>query len=98
MDNASTGLKRSLAVISERGRAQPTESYYRNGQRAGPRSSCARFAAVSDAQVARRPSALGGINRNVVCLGIVSLLTAVPPEMIVPVMPLFVTAVLGASI
>jgi len=53
---------------------------------------------VSDAQVARRTSALGGINRNVVCLGIVSLLTDVSTEMIVPVMPLFVTAVLGASI
>jgi MFS family permease len=39
-----------------------------------------------------------GISRNVVALGVVSFLTDVSSEMIVPVMPLFVTATLGASV
>jgi MFS family permease len=41
---------------------------------------------------------LGGLHRNVVALGVTSLLTDVSSEMIVPVMPLFVTATLGASV
>jgi MFS family permease len=39
-----------------------------------------------------------GLTRNVVALGAVSLLTDVSSEMIVPVLPLFVTATLGASV
>jgi MFS family permease len=39
-----------------------------------------------------------GITRNVAALGVVSLLTDVSSEMIVPVLPLFVTGVLGASV
>jgi MFS family permease len=38
-----------------------------------------------------------GLSRNVVALGVVSLLTDVSSEMIVPVLPLFVVSVLGAS-
>jgi len=45
-----------------------------------------------------RASATGRIPRNVVALGIVSMLTDVSSEMIVPVMPLFLTTVLGASV
>ena len=40
---------------------------------------------------------LPGLPRNVVALGVVSLLTDVSTEMIVPVLPLFVVSVLGAS-
>ena len=40
---------------------------------------------------------LPGLPRNVVALGFVSLLTDVSTEMIVPVLPLFVVGVLGAS-
>ena len=43
------------------------------------------------------PRGLPGLPRNVVALGIVSLLTDVSTEMIVPVLPLFVVGVLGAS-
>jgi MFS family permease len=39
----------------------------------------------------------GRIPRNVIALGVVSLLTDLSTEMILPVLPLFVTAVLGAS-
>lgn len=39
----------------------------------------------------------GGIARNVVALGLVSLLTDASSEMIVPLLPLFVTGTLGAS-
>jgi MFS family permease len=38
-----------------------------------------------------------GITRNVVALGVVSFLTDVSTEMILPVLPLFVTSVLGGS-
>jgi len=38
-----------------------------------------------------------GITRNVVALGVVSLLTDLSTEMILPVLPLFVTSVLGGS-
>jgi MFS family permease len=41
---------------------------------------------------------IGGFHPNVVALGLVSLLTDVSSEMLVPVMPLFVTATLGASV
>ena len=41
---------------------------------------------------------LAGISRNIVALGVVSLLTDVSTEMILPVLPLFVTGVLGASV
>jgi MFS family permease len=50
---------------------------------------------VSGAAPARR--GLPGLPRNVVALGFVSLLTDVSSEMIVPVLPLFVVGVLGAS-
>lgn len=39
-----------------------------------------------------------GVSRNVVALGVVSLLTDVSTEMILPVLPLFVTGVLHASV
>ena len=45
----------------------------------------------------KRPAGLPGLARNVVALGVVSLLTDVSTEMIVPVLPLFVVSVLGAS-
>jgi len=44
-----------------------------------------------------RESARGRIHPNVVWLGITSLFTDVSTEMLVPVLPLFVTATLGAS-
>jgi len=43
------------------------------------------------------PHGVPGLPRNVVALGFVSLLTDVSTEMIVPVLPLFVVGVLGAS-
>ena len=43
-----------------------------------------------------RPSLLRGLGRNVVVLGLVSLLTDISSEMLYPVVPLFVTLVLGA--
>ncbi len=46
---------------------------------------------------APRPRGLPGLTRNVVALGFVSLLTDVSTEMILPVLPLFVTGVLKAS-
>lgn len=45
---------------------------------------------------ARGPFA--GVSRNVIALGFTSLLTDVSSEMLVPIMPLFVTVVLGASV
>jgi MFS family permease len=42
--------------------------------------------------------ARGGIHPNVIALGLVSLFTDVSSEMLVPVMPLFVTVTLGASV
>ena len=39
----------------------------------------------------------GGITRNVVALGFVSLFTDLSTEMILPVLPLFITGVLKAS-
>jgi MFS family permease len=41
---------------------------------------------------------LAGINRNIVALGFTSLLTDVSTEMIIPVLPLFVTGTLKASV
>jgi len=41
---------------------------------------------------------LPGINRNIVALGFTSLLTDVSSEMLIPVLPLFVTTVLRASV
>lgn len=41
---------------------------------------------------------LGGVHPNVIALGLVSLFTDISSEMLVPVMPLFVTATLGASV
>ncbi|MBI3600446.1 MAG: MFS transporter, partial [Nitrospinae bacterium] len=40
---------------------------------------------------------LSGISRNVLILGFVSLLTDVSSEMIYPLLPIFLTAVLGAG-
>jgi len=48
-------------------------------------------------QATPRPRGLPGLTRNVVALGFVSLLTDVSTEMILPVLPLFVTGVLKAS-
>lgn len=45
-----------------------------------------------------KPSRLPGLTRNVVALGFVSLLTDVSTEMIIPVLPLFVTTTLGAGV
>jgi MFS family permease len=49
----------------------------------------------------RDPSAAGGragFHPNVIALGLTSLFTDVSTEMLVPVMPLFITATLGASV
>jgi MFS family permease len=46
----------------------------------------------------QRARGIPGINRNVVALGFTSLLTDVSSEMLIPVLPLFVTTVLGASV
>jgi hypothetical protein len=46
---------------------------------------------------ARGPRAVAGISRNVVALGIVSLLTDTSSEMLVYVIPLFLANVLAAS-
>ncbi len=43
------------------------------------------------------PNAPRGVTRNIVALGVVSLLTDVSTEMIIPVLPLFVVGVLRAS-
>jgi len=47
---------------------------------------------------AGKPGPFAGIHRNVVVLGAASLLTDVSSEMLVPILPLFVTATLGASV
>jgi len=44
-----------------------------------------------------RSSSLFGLSRNVLALGLVSLLTDVSSEMIYPLLPLFLTSVLGAG-
>ena len=44
------------------------------------------------------PRGVAGFHPNVIALGLVSLFTDVSSEMLVPVMPLFVTATLGASV
>jgi MFS family permease len=54
-------------------------------------------ATTSDPAAPRAPRGIPGLSRNVVALGFVSLLTDVSTEMILPVLPLFVTVVLGAS-
>ena len=43
-------------------------------------------------------SPFAGLTRNVVTLGVASLLTDVSSEMIIPILPLFITATLGASV
>lgn len=57
---------------------------------------------MSDEKTAPAPAApagrMAGFHPNVVALGLVSLFTDVSSEMLVPVMPLFVTATLGASV
>src|SRR5574337_1322747 len=45
----------------------------------------------------REQTPLFGLSRNVVALGLVSLLTDVSSEMIYPLLPLFLTSVLGAG-
>lgn len=47
---------------------------------------------------AKPPGPLAGIHPNVLALGFTSLLTDVSSEMLVPILPLFVTATLGASV
>jgi MFS family permease len=47
---------------------------------------------------AREPSLIPGVSRNVFLLGIVSLCTDVSTEMIYPLVPLFLTRVLGAPV
>lgn len=54
-------------------------------------------APVNDARPATT-SAPAGLHRNVVALGVTSLLTDVSSEMLVPIVPLFVTATLHASV
>src|SRR5437016_7419727 len=44
------------------------------------------------------PRTIAGFHPNVVALGLTSLFTDVSTEMLVPVMPLFITATLGASV
>jgi MFS family permease len=48
--------------------------------------------------VGAEPRRWAGFHPNVVALGLVSFLTDVSSEMLVPVMPLFITATLGASV
>ena len=50
-----------------------------------------------ESRAGRARRGIPGLPRNVVALGVVSLLTDVSSEMIVPVLPLFVVGVLGAS-
>ena len=45
----------------------------------------------------QKPDGLFGLSRNVLGLGLVSLLTDVSSEMIYPLLPLFLTSVLGAG-
>lgn len=45
-----------------------------------------------------RRGPFAGIHRNVVTLGVVSLLTDISSEMLVPILPLFITGTLGASV
>lgn len=52
----------------------------------------------SEIPVADRPSPIAGISRNVFVLSIVSLLTDISSEMLYPLIPLFLTATLGASV
>jgi MFS family permease len=53
---------------------------------------------VDPARAEVRTSPFAGLTRNVVVLGVVSLLTDVSSEMIIPILPLFITATLGASV
>jgi MFS family permease len=53
--------------------------------------------AIDPGAAGTRGPRIPGLPRNVVALGVVSLLTDVSSEMIVPVLPLFVVGVLGAS-
>src|SRR3990172_5623089 len=43
-----------------------------------------------------RPGGVFGLSRNVLALGLVSLLTDISSEMIYPLLPLFLTSILGA--
>ena len=54
--------------------------------------------APAPAPRARTPGGFAGIGRNVVALGFTSLLTDVSTEMIIPVLPLFITGTLKASV
>ncbi len=54
--------------------------------------------AAPDSAPAPPSGPFAGITRNVVVLGVVSFFTDVSTEMIVPVLPLFITRVLGASV
>jgi MFS family permease len=54
--------------------------------------------APRQAPEAAPPRRLAGINRNIVALGFTSLLTDVSTEMIIPVLPLFITTTLKASV
>ncbi len=49
------------------------------------------------APAVRRRGPLAGIHPNVIALGVTSLLTDVSTEMLVPILPLFLTVTLGAS-
>jgi hypothetical protein len=48
--------------------------------------------------VGAEPRRWGGFHPNVVALGLTSFFTDISTEMLVPVMPLFITATLGASV
>jgi len=54
--------------------------------------------APTAAPQAAPPHRFAGINRNIVALGVTSLLTDVSTEMIIPVLPLFITTTLKASV
>ena len=56
------------------------------------------MASVSAPPAGRSDLPRSGIHPNVMWLGITSLFTDVSTEMLVPVLPLFVTATLGASV
>lgn len=55
-------------------------------------------ASTPQSPAATKPGGIPGLPRNVVALGFVSLLTDVSTEMIIPVLPLFVTTTLGAGV
>jgi MFS family permease len=60
------------------------------------RSGLGYLSLMADSSSSSGRGALGGLGRNVIVLGVVSLLTDISSEMLFPVVPLFLTTVLGA--